>query len=85
MAYGNTNSGVLFKNEKRKDDRSPTHEGSIDIDGTEFWLSAWVSEVKKTGSPRFGQKFFSLRVKPKEGSTPSSPMSTDFDDDIPFG
>lgn len=86
MAYDNTNSGTLFKNDKREKEEHPTHTGQINIDGKEYWLSAWVVEVKKADSPRVGQKFFSLRVKPKEagGGTPSTPMNNDFDDDIPF-
>jgi len=88
MGYDNTNSGSLFKNDKREKETHPTHTGTIDIEGKEYWLSAWVMEVKNKDSKIFGQKFFSLRVKPKEagGGTPSSPINNDFDpsEDIPF-
>jgi len=77
--YDNTNSGALFANDKRKTDKHPTHTGSLNVDGREYWLSAWVKESKG------GKRFFSLAVKPKEEQkeTPEPPAD-DFDDEIPF-
>lgn len=57
--FDRTNTGVLFRNDKATTDKHPTHTGSINIDGTEYWLSAWVKEGAKG-------KFFSMAVKPKE-------------------
>jgi len=54
MAYDNTNSGALFKNDKRTNERQPQYTGSIDADGKEYWMSAWVKES------RDGKKFFSM-------------------------
>lgn len=61
MEYDNNNKGVLFANKKRERENQPTHTGSINIDGKEFWLSAWVKESKKDGS-----RFFSLAVTAKD-------------------
>lgn len=95
MSYDNTNKGVLFSNKRREKDTHPTHTGSINIDGVEYWLSAWVN-TKRDNS---GEKYFSLTVKPKDeqpqqrGSPPPSRNQTNtprpsdfdnFDDDIPF-
>lgn len=57
--YDNTNRGVLFRNDRRESDKHPEYNGSINIDGVEYWLSAWVKDGKKG-------KFFSLAVKPKQ-------------------
>lgn len=90
--YDNTNSGALFRNEKRRSDNSPTHTGQLTVlvpstgELLEVWVSAWVKES------RAGQKYFSLAVTPKEesgNSRSSVPEKSkenldDFDDDIPF-
>ena len=86
MEYDNTNSGALFKNDKATTDKHPTHTGSINVDGVEYWLSAWV-KVGKRG------KFFSLAVKPKETPqerkaparpSPRQSSGLDEDSDVPF-
>ena len=59
MGYDNTNSGVLFKNDKKGVENRPDYTGKIDVEGTEFWLSAWIKEGQKG-------KFLSLSVKAKD-------------------
>ncbi len=81
MGYDNNMSGVLFKNDRRTKDTQPTHTGNCEIEGTEYWISAWVKEGKKG-------KFFSLAFKakdeaPSQRREPRHPQE-DFDDDIPF-
>jgi hypothetical protein len=58
--YDNTNSGVLFRNDRRERDTQPEFTGNLDVGGVEYWLSAWVKESKA------GRKFFKLSVQPKE-------------------
>ena len=95
MDYDNTNRGVLFKNDRKEKDTHPDYKGSVDVDGTEFWLSAWIKDGKNG-------KFMSLSIKPKEEQrapesraakppqrqqTKPAPASSGFDDmdsDIPF-
>lgn len=57
--YDNTDRGVLFKNDRKEQDNHPDYKGSINVGGTEFWLSAWIKEGQKG-------KFMSLSIKPKE-------------------
>jgi len=83
MEYDNTNRGVLFKNDRKTEDYHGDYTGSIDIDGVEYFLDAWVKESKT------GKKFFSLKKgNEKRGKAPqqSAPKqeAPAFDDDLPF-
>lgn len=79
--YDNTNSGALFKNDKKSTDKHPDYRGQINVDGIEFWLSAWI----KTGK---SGKFMSLSVQPKEAQAPKPALKqvkqVDDMDDMPF-
>ena len=92
MAYDNTNSGMMARNENRKTDKHPEFSGSINVEGTDYWLSAWVNEGKPGGKME-GKKYFSIKLNRKEGggsrttgSGYSAPgySSDGYEDDIPF-
>jgi hypothetical protein len=72
--FDNTNRGVLFREEKKSEPADRDYSGSININGTEYWLSGWVKASKK------GSKFLSLSVRPK------APVEAkpDFNDEIEF-
>ena len=88
--YDNTNSGMLSRNEKKEKETHPDFKGSINVDGREYWLSAWVKEGKPGGKME-GRKYFSLSVSPKEqnfapksvGSVQKAASFDQLDDDIP--
>ena len=88
MTYDNTNSGLLSRNDRKEQPNHPDFRGTINVEGKDFWLSAWVKE-RKDGSG----KFFSLSVQPKEarpdagssfGSNAPRSAAPALDDDIPF-
>ncbi len=67
MAYDNKNSGMLARNERKQQPNHPDYTGTLDVDGKQFWLSAWIKE----GGPQSkmaGKKFFSIAVKPKDAA-----------------
>ena len=86
--YDNTNRGILFKNDKRETEKHPEYTGSINFNGVDCWLNAWVMTSKE------GKKYFSLSVRPKEQQarsvdqpTRKAPAKDGFDDmdsDLPF-
>jgi len=76
------NSGVLFRNDKRENEKAPSYKGNITVDGKDYWLSAWVKEGKSG-------KFMGLAVSPKEEYKPkpserSKATGFDSDDSMPF-
>ena len=79
--YDNTNSGALFKNEKKEQDTHSDYNGNINVNGQEFWLNAWLKKSKA------GKTYMSLSVKPKEAK-PQATAPNDFPDDsiddLPF-
>jgi len=82
MDYDNRNRGSLFRNDDKRpdDDKDRDYSGSINIEGTEYWLSGWI----KTSNN--GRKFLSLSVKPKQDKPPATNKShaEDFGDEIAF-
>ena len=78
MTYDNTNSGALFRNDKKASEKHPDYRGDINVGGKDFWVSAWVKTSKK------GTKFMSLSVTEKESVQKVAPVADDFDEDLPF-
>lgn len=83
MEYDNTNRGSLFKNDRKDDAKFPDYKGSINVDGTDYWLSAWIKISKD------GNKFMSLSIKNKNADASLQPKKKvkqeEFDDsDLPF-
>lgn len=99
MAYDNTNTGMIAKNERmRPEKKDPEYTGSINVEGAEYWVKAWIN-TGKDGSKMEGKKYFSLKLEAKEGAPaqrsgarPAAPARaaapakdfSDMDDDLPF-
>jgi len=88
--YDNTNRGALFKNDKKQTDNHPDYKGKINVNGQDFWLSAWIKKKKDNSG-----SYMSLSVQPmqqqnqayqNQGYEPQQPPveHNNFDDDIPF-
>jgi hypothetical protein len=72
--YDNTNSGLLAKNDKQGNDQRPDYRGSINVDGVDYWLSAWI-KTGRDGTKLAGQKYMSLSVQPKDASYGGAPAA----------
>lgn len=82
--YDDSNRGALFRNQKKTTDKHPDYNGSINVGGVDYWISAWLKESQQ------GTKYMSLSVTPKEqqeapqakpAQQQKAPVSTE---DIPF-
>lgn len=83
--YDNTNSGALFKNDRKETDKHPDYRGTLNVNGVEFWVSSWIKTSKA------GAKFMSLSVQPKEraqtggqNDAPPKNVTEEFNDNIPW-
>jgi len=59
MTYDNTNTIIVFKNDKGDNQKRPDYTGTINIEGKEYALSMWVKHGKKG-------EFWAGPVEPKE-------------------
>jgi uncharacterized protein (DUF736 family) len=70
MEYDNSNRGSIFKNDKKEEEKHPDMTGSLNVNGTDYWISAW----KKTS--KAGTGFLSLSVRPKQEAPRQSSQPT---------
>ena len=54
--YDNTNSGALFTNKNRKEEKHPNYTGKLNVNGKEYQISGWIKETKN------GEQFLSLKL-----------------------
>jgi len=86
--YDNTNRGSIWRNDKKETDKHPDFTGSLNVNGVEYWVSAW----KRKEGAAVKAPALSFSVKPKDAapSKRQDPISSgrmprdDMDDDIPF-
>lgn len=82
MAYDNTNSGALFKNDRKETDNHPDYTGKLNVEGADYWMSAWIKTSSKDG-----RKFMSISIKKveaKRASAPAPAAPAGEPDDVPF-
>jgi hypothetical protein len=69
MSYDNTNSGALFKNQRKEGiATNPDYTGELDVGGVKYWVNSWIKTSKA------GQKYMSLSVKPKTDAVTREPQ-----------
>lgn len=80
--YDNTNRGQIWKNDDKQSDTHPDFKGSLNVNGTEFWVSAW--KRKADANPKAPALSFSIKAKedkPAAAPAPAQAQPDDFDDD----
>ena len=79
--YDNNNRGALWKNDNQTTEKHPNLKGSAEINGVEYWVSAWTS--KEGGKkPLVSLSFTAKDQKPMVAAVASP--EDDFDSDLPF-
>ena len=79
------NSGSLFKNGYKTEDKHPDHQGSCKIvcpecsHAQEYKISGWVNELKEKSG-----RYFSLRFGLPHNREQETPLNYSTGDDIPF-
>lgn len=79
--YDKNLTGVLFKNDKDGNEKRPDYKGSAEIEGVQYWVSAWIREGAKG-------KFMSMKYERKEQQPAPKPEQQQaapaYDKDVPF-
>jgi uncharacterized protein (DUF736 family) len=77
--YDNNMTGIISKNDRKEKDSHPDYRGQAEVDGVEYWISAWIKE-RKDGSG----KFLSMRFETKDQQANKTTTTTTVDADAPF-
>jgi hypothetical protein len=87
MAYEQRdNTGAMFKNTRKENDKQPNLTGNALIEGVDYWVSGWIKVDKNN------EKWISFSLKRKDGNTasgnkpaPSRQTAAELEDnDLPF-
>lgn len=62
--FDKTNKGCLFENDKTGNPKKPDYTGSINVDGKDYRISAWI----KPPSGNTNSNYLSLSISPKDQS-----------------
>ena len=66
--YDNTNRGQIWPNDRKESDKHPDFKGDINVDGVEYWVSAWKRDPN--GNPRAPSLQFSIQLKEPKAEAP---------------
>jgi len=81
MEYDNTNRGSIWMNDKKETENHPDFKGSLNVNGEDFWVSAW--KRKQGAKPTSPSLTFSIKAK-NESVSQVANTSQEPNDSIPF-
>ena len=83
-----SNTGTIFKNDKKTADNQPDYRGKINVEGKELEISLWVKTAQS------GVKYMSAAIKEPyvapapapvlQNTTDKIKAADEFEDDLPF-
>lgn len=83
--FDDRNRGAIWKNDRKETDKHPDFTGTLNVDGHDYWVSAWKRrDDAPTKAPALS---FSVKLKDGKPSPTAKPTTTaaqDMDDEIPF-
>ena len=75
-----TNTGAIFKNDKKTNEKQPDYKGKVNVNGKEMEVALWLKEGKagKFFSASFSEPYVSPEAMERR------PIGDSIDDDLPF-
>jgi uncharacterized protein (DUF736 family) len=70
------NTGALFTDEKRTNDKAPHYRGTAVVNGIEMQMSAWVNVAQKTGKKYLSINFETPKQQTQTQQTQTRPQVT---------
>ena len=80
--FDNTNRGQFWANDKKLTETHPDWKGSINVEGVEYWLSAW--NRKPDANPKAPSVSISIQKKEQQHSQPADNAPVNNADDNGF-
>jgi len=78
-----TNTGAIFKNDKKTNEKQPDYKGKVNVNGKEMEVALWLKEGK--AGKFFSASFSEPYVAPANNVVSNVPISDVMDDsDLPF-
>lgn len=76
-----TNTFTLFRNNEKQSETHADFNGTINVDGVEYWINAWEKNGK---NGTFFSGSIKLKQKKEAQKQASKPVDDPFNDDLTF-
>ena len=73
-----TNTGAIFKNDKKTNEKQPDYRGKVNVNGKEMEVALWVKQGKN------GSFFSAAFSEPHVAPVSNEPIASNIDNDLPF-
>jgi uncharacterized protein (DUF736 family) len=78
-----TNTGAIFKNDKKTNPNQPDYRGKVNVNGKEMEIALWV-KTSSAGNTYFSASFSEPYVAPTNNVVSNVPVNDQINDDLPF-